>query len=137
MNLSKLSFISMLAATAVDTAFAATTGGLRHQPIETPGEEFVIALSDVANKDSAAHHVLDASDIFIDAGLDECVAKGEYCDEQMPCCDGEEYNLSNILTTIIFVLLISSHVSSSCVSSLLVINSCFLSVSVCSMFQCQ
>jgi ubiquitin C len=53
MNLSKLSFISILAATTVATAFAATTGGLRHQPIETPGEEFVIALSDVADEDSA------------------------------------------------------------------------------------
>ena len=67
MNLSKLSFISILAATVVA---ADTTGGLRHQPVLTadttelpwwladddgdtmgqpnltPGEEFVIALSD-------------------------------------------------------------------------------------------
>ncbi len=89
MNLSKLSFISILAATAVDTAFAATMG-LRHQPIETPGEEFVIALSDVANEDTAAQPSVDASDIFIDAGL-ACAEQGEYCDRQHPCC-GEETN---------------------------------------------
>ena len=99
MNLSKLSFISILAATAVATAFAATTGGLRHQPIETPGEDFVIALSDVADEDSAAHHVVDASDIVIDAGL-ACAAKGGTCFKVISCCSGEEYNLSNILTPI-------------------------------------
>ena len=59
---------------------------------------------------------------------DMCAAKGQDCDVDVICCDGEEYNLSNILTHIIlFVLLISSHVSSSCVSSLLVINLCFRS----------
>jgi hypothetical protein len=95
MNLSKLSFISILAATTVATAFAATTGGLRHQPIETPGEDFVISLSDVANEDSAAHHVVDASDIVIDAGL-PCATRGGFCSKAMgiSCCAGEEYDLS-------------------------------------------
>ncbi len=55
MNLSKLSFISILTVTAVvGTAFAATTGGLR----QTPGGEFVIALSDAADEDSAAYQGL-------------------------------------------------------------------------------
>ena len=43
MNLSKLLFISILAATAVATD---TTGGLRSKSILTPSEESVIALSD-------------------------------------------------------------------------------------------
>jgi hypothetical protein len=113
MNLSKLSFISILAATTVATAVAATTGGLRHQPIETPGEEFVIALSDVADEDSAAHHVVDASDIFIDAGL-ACVGTLGICSATTDCCEGEESNLSNtpiicsvILACLIFKCLIS------------------------------
>ncbi len=68
MNLFKLSFISILAATVVA---ADTTGGLRHKPVLTadttelvddngdtmgqpnltPGEEFVIALSDAEGLD--------------------------------------------------------------------------------------
>jgi hypothetical protein len=87
MNLSKLSFISILAATAVTTAFAATTGGLRHQPIETLGEEFVIALSDAADEDTAAHHAVDASDVVIDAGQ-ACSPRGGSCNT-MKCCAGE------------------------------------------------
>ncbi len=88
MNLSKLSFISILAATAVATAFAATTGGLRHQPIETLGEEFVIALSDAADEDTAAHHAVDASDIFIDAGQ-ACLPRGRPCGGPIKCCEGQ------------------------------------------------
>ncbi len=93
----------------------------------------MIALSDVADEDSAAHHVVDASDIFIDAGL-ACAESGAACSTKVSCWDGEEYNLSNILTPIIFVLFISWHdISSSCVSSLLVINSFFLSGTTCVM----
>ena len=92
MNLSKLSFISILAATAVATAFAATTGGLRHQPIETLGEEFVIALSDAADEDTAAHHAVDASDVVIDAGQGwawACSPRGGSCNPKKSCCAGE------------------------------------------------
>jgi hypothetical protein len=106
MIFSKLSFISILAATMVATAFAATTGGLRHQPIETPGEEFVIALSDAADEDSAAHHVEDLSDLVIEDDQ-ACGEPGDDCDHWHPCCAGEEYNLSNILMPILFALLIS------------------------------
>ncbi len=89
MNLTKLSFISILAVTTVATAFAATTGGLRHQPIETPGEESVIALSDMADEDGAAHHVVDALDIIIDAGL-ACAGRLQTCYWTTDCCSSEE-----------------------------------------------
>ncbi len=56
-----------------------------------------------ADEDSAAHHdVVDASDIVIDAGL-ACAGLLEDCDADTPCCSGEDYYLSNILTPIIFI----------------------------------
>ncbi len=84
MNLSKLSFISILAVTVVA---ANTTGGLRHQPVLTadttglvddnddtmgqpnltPGEEFVIALSDAEQG---------------------CKPAGEPCGWDIHCCSG-------------------------------------------------
>ncbi len=74
----------------VATAFAATTGGLRHQPIETPGEEFLTALSDAVGEDSAAHHVEDALNIAIDAG--RCAELDDTCGQYADCCawKGEE-----------------------------------------------
>ncbi len=59
----------------------------------------MLALSDAADEDSAAHHVVDASDIFIDKEF-ACAALGDRCGgyAAIPCCNGEEYNLSDILT---------------------------------------
>ncbi len=90
----------------------------------------MIALSDVADEDSAAHHVVDASDIIIDAG--SCSGLKGICGfTGTSCCDGEEYDLSNIRTPIIFVLISWHDVSPSYFSSLLVINLCFLLGLVC------
>lgn len=86
MNLSSLSFIGILVVTTVTVSFAATTGGLRHQPIATPGEEFVIALSDADELDSD----VDASNIVLDAAS-TCIPKGGFCGTygEGPCCLGE------------------------------------------------
>ena len=76
---------------------ADTTGGLRHQPVLT-ADEFVTAdtMEGLRHQPAfltpeefvgAAHHVEDASDIFVDAGQ-ECAISGAPC-SFTACCAGE------------------------------------------------